>query len=121
MRVTKNQRLKRRHLRVRRKISGTEERPRLVVRKTLKHLYAQVVDDSPEHGSRTLVTFTTAGKKAQGKHMRNKDHAAELGKTVGSELKARGITRIVFDRGGYRYHGCVRNLAESVREAGIEF
>lgn len=121
MKLQKTESLKRRHRRVRKKVSGTAERPRLFVRKTLKHLYAQIIDDSPEKGSVTLAVYTTASKANAGKHMSNIPQGTELGKTVGAELKARGIESIVFDRGGYRYHGVVKALAEGVREAGIKF
>jgi large subunit ribosomal protein L18 len=121
MKLTKKERLKKRHYRVRRKVEGSMERPRLCIRKTLKHLYAQVIDDSSPGGSRTLATFTTASKDNRGKHMCNQKQAAELGKVVGGELKAQGIESIVFDRSGYRYHGCVKALADGVREQGIQF
>jgi len=119
MQLSRKDRLKKRHIRVRKKVAGTAERPRLYVRKSLKHLYAQVVDDSPEAGSKTLAIFTTATKDNNGKHSANVNAAVELGKIVGTELKARGITQVVFDRGGYRYHGVVKAIADSVRETGI--
>lgn len=119
MKLTKKEQLKKRHLRVRRKLSGTAERPRLYVRKSLKHLYAQVVDDSPEGGSRTLASFSTAKKDKAGKHSCNVATAVELGKTIGGELKSNGISAVVFDRGGYRYHGVIKAVAEAVREAGV--
>lgn len=121
MQLTRTESLKRRHRRVRRKVSGTSERPRLFVRKTLKHLYVQIIDDSAEKGSATKAVYSTASKATAGKHMSNVASGAELGKTVGADLKARGIESIVFDRGGYRYHGIVKALAEGVREAGIKF
>jgi len=119
MKLTKKERLDRRHNRVRKKVSGTNERPRLFVRKSLKHLYAQLVDDSVEGGAKTLATFTTASKANGGKHSANKAAAVELGKYVGAQLKERGITAVVFDRGGYRYHGVVKAIAEAVRETGV--
>ena len=121
MKLTKKQNLKKRHMRVRRKVTGTPERPRLCVRKTLKHLYAQVFDDTVAQGSRTIATYATASKDTAGKHMRNQAQAIELGKAIGADLKARGIENIVFDRGGYRYHGCVKALADAIREAGVKF
>jgi large subunit ribosomal protein L18 len=123
MKLTKKEQLKRRHLRVRKKVSGTPERPRLFVRRSLKHLYAQVVDDSAltdgykKGSSRTLAAYTTASK--EGKHSANIPCATALGKAIGADLLARGINTVVFDRGGYRYHGVVKALAEAVREAGI--
>ena len=121
MKLTKKQQVNRRHLRVRRKVSGTAERPRLYVRKSLRHVYVQLVDDSPEIGSKTLLTMSTAAKEAVGKQMRNRQGASDLGRKVGQELKSRGIETIVFDRGGSRYHGVVKALAEAVREADIKF
>jgi large subunit ribosomal protein L18 len=121
MQLTKKERLARRHLRVRKKVFGTAERPRLCVRKSLKHLYASVVDDTPDAGCRTIVTYTTASKETAGKHKANAASATELGGAIGADLKARGITSIVFDRGGYRYHGVVKALAEAIRAAGINF
>ena len=121
MQLTKKERLKRRHLRVRKKVAGTPERPRLAVRKSLKHLYAVVIDDSSPAGSKTLCSYTTATKANVGKHFANIEQAAVLGATVGNDLKAKGITHIVFDRGGYRYHGTVKSLAEAIREAGVTF
>lgn len=121
MKLNKKENLRRRHWRVRRKVRGTAERPRVSVRKSLKHFYVVVIDDSPENGSRTLATFTTASKDTQGKHMANQAGGAALGKKVGEELKNRGITTIVFDRGGYRYHGCVKAIADAMREAGVVF
>ncbi len=121
MRLTRHDKRRRRHLSVRKKVRGTHERPRLCVRKTLKHLYATITDDSPATGCHTVATFTTLSKETAGKHMRNIEQAGQLGQTVGKELKSRGIERIVFDRGGYRYHGCVKALADGVREAGIQF
>lgn len=121
MKLSKKQSLKKRHIRVRKSVAGTAERPRLYVRRSLKHLYAQLIVDGADKGSRTLATFTTATKDNRGKDMSSMNHARVLGKNIGSELKARGIETIVYDRGGYRYHGVVKVLAESVREAGINF
>lgn len=121
MKLTKKDALRRRHLRVRKKVSGTPQRPRVAVRKSLRHLYLVVIDDSPETGSRTMATFSTASKETAGKHMANVAQASELGKRTGAELKSRGIGEIVFDRGGYRYHGRVKAIAEAMREAGVTF
>ncbi|MBI5154961.1 50S ribosomal protein L18 [Candidatus Poribacteria bacterium] len=113
-------RLARRHLRIRKTVSGTPERPRLMVRKTLKHLYAQVIDDSCEQGSRTLLLLSTNKRDGQkNKGCANIPSAKQLGLEVGAVLKERGITTVVFDRGGYRYHGCIKALADAVREVGI--
>ncbi len=121
MKLTRKEKLERRHLRVRKKVNGTAERPRLSVRKTLKHLYAQVVDDSPSGGARTIAIYATASRANAGKHMSNVSNGADLGKSIGADLKSRGIDKIVFDRGGYRYHGCVKAIADAIRETGIQF
>ena len=118
MQLTRKERTKRRHLRVRKRVSGTGERPRLYVRRTLKHVYVQIVDDSPlTGGSRTLTQYSSAGK--DGKHSANIPGATELGKKIAADLKSRGINAVVFDRGGYRYHGVVKAVADAVREGGI--
>lgn len=104
----------RRHLRVRRRISGTAERPRLVVFRSLKHIYAQIVDDA---AGRTLMTVSsqvlTEGKKSE--------RSVQVGKAIAEKAKAAGITRVVFDRAGYKYHGRVKAVAEGAREGGLEF
>jgi large subunit ribosomal protein L18 len=110
---TKEERRYRRHLRVRKKVAGTAERPRLVIRRSLKHIYAQLVDDT---SSRTLMTVSSHdidGKKTE--------KSMEVGKRIAARAKDAGITRVVFDRAGYRYHGRVKALADGAREAGLEF
>ena len=102
-----------RHLRVRNKISGTAERPRLVVFRSLKHIYAQLVDDT---ANRTLATVSDLGIE-QGK---KGERAAEVGKLIAERAKTAGITRVVFDRAGYRYHGRIKALADAAREAGLK-
>ncbi len=121
MKLSSKQALNRRHLRVRRKVSGSASRPRLMVRKTLKHLYAQIIDDSPETGCLTIAQYGTATKGGAGKHHSNVSSAQELGKAIGEDLKKRGLETVVFDRGGHQYHGVVKALADSVRETGIRF
>jgi large subunit ribosomal protein L18 len=110
----------RRKLRIRRKISGTPERPRLSVFRSLKHIYAQVVDDV---AGKTLAHCSTLAKDVKGQVVEaNKSDAATLvGKTIAAQLKAQGITKIVFDRNGYLYHGRIKALAEGAREGGLEF
>ncbi len=108
----------RRHLRVRRKVTGTAERPRLVVFRSLKHVYAQLVND--DLGVTLLgvsdasegVAVDGAGKVARGKG---------AGKLLAEKAKAAGITKVVFDRAGYRYHGRVQAVADGAREGGLEF
>ena len=110
---TKDERRYRRHLRVRKKVSGTSERPRLVIRRSLKHIYAQLVDDT---ASRTLMTVSSQdveGKKTE--------KSIEVGKRIAARAKEAGIARVVFDRAGYRYHGRVKALADAAREGGLEF
>jgi large subunit ribosomal protein L18 len=114
--------LHRRHLRVRRKVNGTAERPRLCIHKTSRHLYAQLVDDE---AGRTLMTVTTNRKSckegAAAKSFRNKEWAKRLGEDLGGQAKKAGIKAVVFDRGGYQYHGCIQVFAEAAREAGLKF
>ncbi len=104
----------RRHLRVRRRIVGTAERPRLVVFRSLKHIYAQIVDDS---AGRTLMTVSDQGSAAGKKSERS----VAVGKAIAEKAKAAGITRVVFDRAGYKYHGRVKAVADGAREGGLEF
>jgi large subunit ribosomal protein L18 len=103
-----------RHLRVRNKISGTQERPRLVVFRSLKHIYAQLVDDA---ANRTLATVSDLGME-QGK---KSERAAEVGKLIADKAKTAGITKVVFDRAGYRYHGRIKAVADGARKGGLEF
>jgi len=108
----------RRHLRVRKAVSGTAERPRLVVFRSLKHIYAQLVNDDTG-----LVLFGVAdmseGIKAEGKGKVSKGTA--VGLRLAELAKAKGISRVVFDRAGYRYHGRVQAVAEGARKGGLEF
>ncbi len=110
------QRLKR-HRRVRGKISGTAERPRLNVYRSTNHIYAQIIDDVK---GVTLVTASST-EKDFGMTGGNKEAARKVGKLVGERAKAAGIGAVVFDRGGYLYHGRVQELAEGARESGLEF
>jgi large subunit ribosomal protein L18 len=103
----------RRHNRVRAKVAGTQERPRLVVFRSVKHIYAQIVDDGAQ---RTLATATD--KDLNGTKV---SKSTAVGKLIAEKAKAAGITRVVFDRGGYRYHGRVKAVADGAREGGLEF
>jgi large subunit ribosomal protein L18 len=105
----------RRHKRVRVNVTGTSERPRLAVYRSLNHLYAQVIDDS---GGRTLASASTVALKAKGNGM---DEAASVGKAIADKAKAAGVKQVVFDRGGFLYHGRIKALADAAREAGLEF
>ena len=107
----------RRHKRVRNKISGTEERPRLCVYRSNTNIYAQIIDDV--HGN-TLVQVSTLDKNVKVKHA-NKEAAKEVGALIAKRAAAKNIKEVVFDRGGYIYHGVVKELAEAAREAGLEF
>ena len=118
----KKAKLVRRQRRVRAKVTGTAERPRLRVTRTNAHIYAQVIDDS-DTTSKTLVSASSldAEFKATGKNGSNKEGAEEVGKLVGKRAIEAGISEIVFDRGGHLYHGRVRALADGAREAGLKF
>ena len=110
----------RRHIRVRKRVEGTPERPRLAVFRSISHIYAQVIDD---RGRRTLVAASDleADLRKTSKRKRKTDMAVEVGKLVAMRAKAAGVTTVVFDRGGFRYHGRVRALADAARESGLEF
>ena len=118
--LARNAHRQRVHLRVRTKVAGTPERPRLCVFRSLNHIYAQVIDD---HSGRTLVAASSLDKTthAQIKGGSNVAAAKLIGKAIAERAKAAGIERVVFDRGGYKYHGRVQALAESAREAGLKF
>ena len=105
--------------RIRKKIVGTAERPRLAVFRSSKHIYAQVIDDG---AGRTLAQASTADKEIRGKVPAGGNIAAAkaVGETVGERLKSSGIENVVFDRGGYLYHGRVKALAEGLRSAGVK-
>ena len=107
----------RRHIRVRRKISGTTEIPRLCVYRSNNHLYVQIVDDISR---KTLVSASTLDKEVKTKHS-NKEAAKEVGALIAKRAIEKNIESVVFDRGGYIYHGVVKELAESAREAGLKF
>ena len=111
---TREQQRHRRHLRVRKKVSGTAERPRLVIFRSLKHISAQIVDDV---AGRTLLTVSStdveSGKKTEKSH--------EVGKRIAERAKSAGITKVVFDRAGYKYHGRVKAVADGARKGGLEF
>jgi large subunit ribosomal protein L18 len=123
MKLTREAALARRHRRVRGKISGTPERPRVAVHRSLKHIYAQAIDDIQ---GRTLAAATShepafraqSGKEAHGGNVAG---AKMVGQLLAQRVREAGITRVVFDRGGYPYHGRVRSLADGAREGGLEF
>ena|SRR6185436_5055667 len=110
----------RRHQRVRGTVSGTEARPRLNVFRSLTHIYAQVIDDS---SGKTLVSASTvdAELKTQVAGKKKTEQAKLVGATLAERAKAKGVKAVVFDRGGYKYHGRVKALADGAREGGLEF
>lgn len=110
----------RKHTRVRKKVSGTSERPRLNVFRSLNHIYAQIIDDTT---GTTIVAASTLDQAIKGKiaYGGNKDAAKEVGKLIAQKALDKGIKLVVYDRGGYIYHGRVKELAEAAREAGLEF
>ena len=103
----------RRHIRVRAKVAGSEERPRLVVFRSDKHIYAQLVNDVTQ---RTIVTVTDSGLTGK-----KTEKSTEVGKRIAEKAKAAGISKVVFDRAGYQYHGRVKAVADGAREGGLEF
>lgn len=109
-----------RKLRVRGKVSGTAERPRMTVFRSLNHIYAQVVNDVDGN---TIAHASTLSKdvKPQASDVAKKEAAKLVGKAIAAQLKAKGVTKVVFDRNGYMYHGRIQALAEGAREAGLEF
>ncbi len=109
-----------RHKRIRKHITGTAERPRLCVFRSSRHIYAQIIDDESGH---TLVCASTLEKELrdQIKGLRKTEQAAAIGKVIAQRALEKGIKSVVFDRGGYKYHGRVKALADASREAGLEF
>jgi len=105
------------HKRIRRKLAGTEARPRLAVFRSLKHIYAQVIDD----GAGRTSAMASSNEKGAEKNGGNLAGAKAIGKLVAERAKEKGIEAVVFDRGGYLYHGRVQALADAAREAGLKF
>lgn len=118
--IDKNQNRLQRHKRVRKKISGTSAKPRLCVYRSAKNIYAQVIDDVNKVTLVSASSLEEAVKNAVS-YAGNKDAAKEVGALVAKKAIEAGITDVVFDRGGYIYHGRVKELAESAREAGLKF
>ncbi|HTQ86207.1 MAG TPA: 50S ribosomal protein L18 [Candidatus Solibacter sp.] len=118
--ISRDEHRRRIHRRVRQTVAGTTERPRLSVYRSLAHLYAQVIDDTT---GQTLVSAGSNDKemRKQTKGGGNVAAAKLVGKTVAERARQKGISQVVFDRGGYRYHGRVKALAEAAREAGLKF
>ncbi len=118
--MTKAEARRERHHRLRKKLSGTVDRPRLFVRRSLHHIYAVLIDDSKGH---TLAAVSTVDKSlAEGMSSKTNVAAAQaVGTAIAGKAKAAGVSQVVFDRGGYKYHGRVRALADAAREAGLTF
>jgi large subunit ribosomal protein L18 len=114
--ISKNDIRQRVHKRIREKLAGTAERPRLNVYRSLSHIYAQLIDDM---GGKTIVSAST--REAKIKTGGNLAAAKEVGKQIAEKAKAKGVSKVVFDRGGYLYHGRIKALADAAREAGLKF
>ncbi len=110
----------RRHERIRKQVAGTPERPRLCVYRSLNNVYAQIIDDTK---GVTLVAASTLDKEIKGTegHKGNVEAAKKVGQLIAKKASATGVKKVVFDRGGYRYHGSIKALAEGSREGGLEF
>ena len=114
--VVRKEGRERRHGRIRKTVSGTPERPRLCVMISNKHIYAQIVDDEKQ---KTLVSVSSSGASAVGR--KNTDGARLIGQRIAALAKELGVGAVLFDRGGYKYHGRVKALADAAREAGLKF
>jgi large subunit ribosomal protein L18 len=115
-RRTPEQLRRRRHMRLRNIVAGTAARPRLVVHRSNRGIHAQIIDD---RAGKTLAAADWS--EADVRSLARKERSAKVGELVGTRAKAAGVTSVVFDRGGYRFHGRVKQLAESARKAGLEF
>ncbi len=120
MTINRKNLVQRRHLRIRKKVAGTPERPRLAVFRSNQHIYAQIIDDVAQH---TLVAASTLDKELREKlgSTSNCDASGEVGKLIAQRALALGINKVVFDRGGNLYHGRVKTLADAAREIGLNF
>ena len=120
MSIVKQEGREKRKKRIRKKISGTTERPRLSVFRSAKHIYAQVIDDSAQ---KSLLCVSTLTKDVKGSiaDAKKTDAAKSVGKALAAACKAKGIEKVVFDRNGFLYHGRIKALADAAREAGLSF
>lgn len=116
--VNRNENRKKRHMRVRKKITGTPNKPRLNIYRSGNHIYAQVIDDTIGN---TLVSASTLDKSLNLTTTKNKEAAKNVGEAIAKRALEKGIEEVVFDRGGFIYHGRVKELAEAAREAGLKF
>jgi large subunit ribosomal protein L18 len=107
-----------RHERIRLRLAGSPERPRLAVFRSLNHIYAQVIDDA---SGKTLAAASSLEKELKAAHQKKTDEARSVGRLIAERAKSAGIERVVFDRAGFRYHGRIKSLADAAREAGLEF
>jgi large subunit ribosomal protein L18 len=120
MKMTRKESTRRRHVRVRKDVTGTTERPRLAVYRSNQHIYVQLIDDTKQHTIASASTLEADMRKSlDGAH--NCDASAQVGKLVAERAIAQGIKQVVFDRGGNLYHGRVKALADAAREGGLDF
>jgi large subunit ribosomal protein L18 len=117
--ISKDRIRRRIHQRLRQRVQGSTERPRLNIYRSLNHIYAQVIDDAT--GKTLAAASTMHGKKGSKRTGGNVASAKEVGKSIAERAKEKGIKKVVFDRGGYLYHGRIKALADAAREAGLEF
>ena len=120
MALSKEQSRIKRHQRIRKRLQGTGEKPRLSVYKSLNHIYAQLIDDA---AGKTILSASTLEKEISAalKHGGNLEAAKKVGASLAQKALGKKITTVVFDRAGYRYHGCVKALADAAREQGLKF
>lgn len=114
-------RREKRHLRIRKSIRGTAERPRLSIYKSLKHLYVQLIDDASGRCILSVTTNTKENKSSGKKSFANVEGGKQIGRLIAEKAKGAGHEAVVFDRSGYRYHGIVKAVADAAREAGLKF
>jgi large subunit ribosomal protein L18 len=117
--ITRSERRERKHTRVRKKVAGNMERPRLNIFRSSKHIYAQIIDDET---GKTLCAASSLSKELNDlKHGANKAAARKVGGLIAQKAKEKSISKVVFDRGGFLYHGRIKELAEGAREGGLQF
>jgi large subunit ribosomal protein L18 len=116
--VTRGAARQKRHERIRLHLSGSPERPRLAVFRSLNHIYAQVIDDA---SGKTLASASSLEKELRAAGQKKTDEAATVGRLIAERAKSAGVGQVVFDRAGFRYHGRIKSLAAAAREAGLEF
>lgn len=114
-------RRQKRHLRIRKKVQGTAERPRLSIFKSLKHLYVQLIDDQTGRCLTSVTTNTKENKASGKKAFANVESGKQIGQQIAAAAKSAGHESVVFDRSGYRYHGIIKAVADAAREAGLKF